>query len=39
MVIPVSKGREVERWVLARGRRYHIEGRVLTHEDKTIVFD
>lgn len=35
----VRKGRDVERWVLARGLRYHLEGRVLTHGNKTIVFD
>ena len=35
----IRKGRDVERWVLARGLRYHLEGRVLTHGNKTIVFD
>ncbi|TVP90010.1 MAG: formyltetrahydrofolate deformylase [Thioalkalivibrio sp.] len=35
----IRKGRDVERWVLARGLRYHLEGRVLTHGSKTIVFD
>jgi formyltetrahydrofolate deformylase len=35
----VRKGRDVERWVLAKGLRYHLEGRVLTHQNKTIVFD
>jgi formyltetrahydrofolate deformylase len=35
----VRKGRDVERWVLSRGLRYHLEGRVLTHGNKTIVFD
>lgn len=35
----VRKGRDVERWVLARGLRNHLEGRVLTHHNKTIVFD
>ena len=35
----VRKGRDVERWVLARGLRNHLEGRVLTHGNKTIVFD
>gem|GEM_PF-3499811 len=33
------KARDVERWVLARGLRYHLEGRVLTHGNKTIVFN
>lgn len=35
----VRKGRDVERTVLARGLRYHLEGRVLPHGNKTIVFD
>lgn len=35
----VRKGRDVERWVLARGLRNHLEGRVLTHGNKTVVFD
>ncbi|WP_018873511.1 formyltetrahydrofolate deformylase [Thioalkalivibrio sp. ALJ16] len=35
----IRKGRDVERWVLARGLRYHLEGRVLTHGNKTIVFN
>ncbi|MFN4262109.1 MAG: formyltetrahydrofolate deformylase [Thioalkalivibrionaceae bacterium] len=35
----VRKGRDVERSVLARGLRYHLEDRVLTHGNKTIVFD
>ncbi len=35
----VRLGRDVERTVLARGLRYHIEDRVLIHGDKTIVFD
>ena len=35
----IRKGRDVERWVLARGLRYHLEGRVLTHGNKTVVFD
>ena len=35
----VRKGRDVERRVLAQGLRYHLEGRVLTHGNKTIVFD
>ncbi len=32
-------GRDVERWAPARGLRYHLEGRVLTHGNKTVVFD
>ena len=35
----IREGRDVERWVLARGLRYHLEGRVLTHGNKTIVFN
>ncbi|WP_019625811.1 formyltetrahydrofolate deformylase [Thioalkalivibrio sp. ALJT] len=35
----IRKGRDVERWVLARGLRYHLEGRVLTHGNKTVVFN
>ena len=34
----VRLGRDVEKAVLARGVRYHIEDRVLIHERKTIVF-
>ncbi len=35
----VRLGRDVERTVLARGLRYHLEDRVLIHGHKTIVFD
>ena len=34
----VRKGRDVERVVLARGVRAHLEGRVLVHGRRTIVF-
>jgi formyltetrahydrofolate deformylase len=29
----------VEKMVLARGLRYHLEDRVLVHGNKTVVFD
>jgi formyltetrahydrofolate deformylase len=32
-------GRDVEKMVLARGLRYHLEDRVLVHGNKTVVFD
>lgn len=35
----VRLGRDVERTVLARGLRYHLEHRVLIHGNKTVVFD
>ena len=35
----VRLGRDVERAVLARGLRYHLEDRVLVHGNKTVVFD
>lgn len=34
----VRLGKDVERTVLARGLRYHLEDRVLVHNNKTIVF-
>ena len=34
----VRKGREIERRVLARAVRYHLEGRVLLNGGKTVVF-
>ena len=34
----VRFGRDVEKTVLARGLRYHVEDRVMLHEQKTIVF-
>ncbi|MEG0248239.1 MAG: formyltetrahydrofolate deformylase, partial [Pseudomonas sp.] len=35
----VRFGRDVEKMVLARGLRYHLEDRVLVHGNKTVVFD
>lgn len=35
----IRKGRDLERLVLARGVRLHLEDRVLVHGRKTIVFD
>lgn len=35
----ICKGRDLERLVLARGLRLHLEDRVLVHGRKTIVFD
>jgi len=35
----VRKGKDVEKTVLARGLRYHLEDRVLLHGNKTIVFE
>ena len=34
----VRKGRDIERRVLARALRYHLEDRVLVHGNKTVVF-
>ncbi|SIT65693.1 formyltetrahydrofolate deformylase [Ectothiorhodosinus mongolicus] len=34
----VRLGRDVERTVLSRGLRYHLEDRVLIHANKTVVF-
>ncbi len=34
----VRLGRDVEKTVLARGLRYHLEDRVMVHANKTIVF-
>lgn len=34
----VRYGKDIEKAVLARGLRYHLEGRVLVHGNKTIVF-
>jgi len=34
----VRLGKDVEKMVLARGLRYHLEDRVLLHGNKTIVF-
>jgi formyltetrahydrofolate deformylase len=35
----IRKGRDLERLVLARGVRLHLERRVLLHANKTVVFD
>ncbi len=35
----IRKGRDIERRVLARAVRYHLEDRVLRHGDKTVVFE
>jgi formyltetrahydrofolate deformylase len=35
----VRKGRDVERTVLSRAVRYHVEDRVLVYDNKTVVFD
>jgi formyltetrahydrofolate deformylase len=35
----VRFGRDVEKMVLARGLRAHLEDRVLVHDNKTVVFD
>ncbi|MBL8484086.1 MAG: formyltetrahydrofolate deformylase, partial [Rhodocyclaceae bacterium] len=34
----VRYGRDIEKAVLARGVRYHLEDRVLVHGNKTVVF-
>jgi formyltetrahydrofolate deformylase len=35
----IRKGRDLERLVLARGVRMHLEGRVLSYANKTVVFE
>ena len=35
----VRLGKDVEKNVLARGLRSHIEDRVITYQNKTVVFD
>jgi len=35
----VRKGRDVERTVLSRAVAWHLEGRVLVYDNKTVVFD
>lgn len=35
----IRKGRDLERLVLARAVRYHIEDRVLAYDNKTVVFE
>lgn len=34
----VRRGRDIEKMVLARGLRWHLENRVLVHGNKTVVF-
>ncbi len=34
----VRKGRDIEKIVLARGLRWHLENRILVHGNKTVVF-
>jgi formyltetrahydrofolate deformylase len=34
----IRKGKDIEKAVLARGVRYHVEDRVLQHNNKTVVF-
>ncbi len=34
----VRYGKDIEKTVLARGLRYHLEDRVITHGNKTVVF-
>lgn len=35
----VRKGKDLERVVLAKALRYHLESRVLVHNNRTVVFD
>lgn len=35
----MRKGRELEREALAKAVRWHIEGRILTYKNKTVIFD
>ena len=35
----VRKGRDLERLVLARAVRWHLENRILVYGNKTVVFD
>ena len=35
----VRKGKDLERVVLSKALRYHLESRVLVHDNKTVVFD
>jgi len=34
----IEKGRDLERQVLARAVKWHLEDRVLVYENKTVVF-
>ena len=35
----IRKGRDVERTVLSRAVAWHLEGRILVNDNKTVVFD
>ena len=35
----VRLGKDVEKMALARGLRYHLEDRVIIHDNKTVIFD
>lgn len=35
----MRKGRELERTALANAVRWHVEGRILTYKNKTVIFD
>ncbi len=35
----VQKGRDLERIVLSRAVRWHIENRILAYANKTVIFD
>ena len=35
----VRKGRDLEKRVLAAGVRWHLEDRILVHDNKTVVFE
>jgi formyltetrahydrofolate deformylase len=35
----VRKGRDLERTVLARAVRWHLDDRILVYDNKTVVFD
>jgi formyltetrahydrofolate deformylase len=35
----IAKGRDLERQVLARAVRWHVDDRVIVHGNKTVVFD
>ncbi len=35
----LQKGRDLERVVLSRAVRWHIDNRILTYANKTVIFD
>ncbi len=35
----IQKGRDLEKVVLSRAVRWHLEHRILTYRNKTVVFD